>query len=425
VGTQMNEQIFRTRAKESIITPDQLNDLLKITRPKGWCALLSMGVLLVFILVWGFMGIIPTRVNGQGMFIKSGGVFNIVSTTSGQVVSLYAHVGDTIVKNQRIAIVEQPDLITKINEAKAELKECKQAYQRNSDYAKKNSAMQFEYLLKQKEHHQQVIDALIEKKNWLTQKLEAQKKILDQGLITNQAYLETLYAINQIDQDIIKTKNVLKELNINAFQVKDQQEREDLSGVQKINQAQRNLEALEKEYDIKSSIISPYTGKILEISVEEGKVVQPGNVMLTLEQNEDDNSDLEVVIYIPSTEGKKVTSGMKAQIAPSIAKCEEYGYMLGTINHVAEFPATPQGMMRVLHNETLVDSLSQLGAPIEIFAGLIKDDTTKSGYKWSSPKGFPSKIQSGTICSVKITVSEQPPITLFFPFLKKVFYGIE
>jgi HlyD family secretion protein len=123
-------------------------------------------------------------------------------------------------------------------------------------------------------------------------------------------------------------------------------------------------------------------------------------------------------------DGKKVYPGMTAQISPFNVKREEYGFMLGMVTNVSEFPSTPQGMKKVLNNESLIKVLSQGAAPIEIYADLVPDPRTVSQYKWSSPKGPQTEIHSGTMCYVSITVREQAPITLVIPLLKRYLLGV-
>ena len=145
---------------------------------------------------------------------------------------------------------------------------------------------------------------------------------------------------------------------------------------------------------------------------------------MTLELVGKDIKNLEGIIYVSPVDGKKVKTGMKVEVGPSNVKQEEYGFMLGIVTRVSEFPATPQGMMKTLQNENLVKALSGGGAPIEIRATLIPSSKTFSGYRWSSKNGPPIKIHSGTLCFSSIIVDEQPPITLVIPLLKKYLLGI-
>ncbi|MBU2489325.1 MAG: NHLP bacteriocin system secretion protein, partial [Proteobacteria bacterium] len=125
------------------------------------------------------------------------------------------------------------------------------------------------------------------------------------------------------------------------------------------------------------------------------------------------------ILYLSFQDGKKVRPGMRAQISPSTVKREEYGFIVGTVRTVSEFPATREGMMRTLANEQLVGTLTQDGAPIAITAELSLSPETVSGFEWSSSQGPPVLITSGTFCTATVTVRQQRPISLVIPILKK------
>ena len=93
--------------------------------------------------------------------------------------------------------------------------------------------------------------------------------------------------------------------------------------------------------------------------------------------------------------------------------------MLGKVTYVSDFPATSKGMRRVLKNEKLVQGLSGSDAPYEVHADLIVDPSTASRYRWSSSKGPPLKIQSGTLATGAIEVSARRPIEMVVPLVRK------
>jgi HlyD family secretion protein len=128
--------------------------------------------------------------------------------------------------------------------------------------------------------------------------------------------------------------------------------------------------------------------------------------------------DLVAVLYVAPAEGKKIQPGMQAQISPSTVRREEYGYMLGRVTAVGQFPATAQGMLRVLGNAELVKSLSAGGTPIEVHVELERSPQSANGYAWSSQSGPPSGVDSGTLCGAWITLSEVRPIGLVLPAVK-------
>jgi HlyD family secretion protein len=91
------------------------------------------------------------------------------------------------------------------------------------------------------------------------------------------------------------------------------------------------------------------------------------------------------------------------------------------VSAVADYPSTDQGLMRVLGNDKLVQHLSGTAAPIQVVASLASSATNASHYQWSTRTGPPFALQSGTACTASITLSEQWPIGLLIPALRKTF----
>jgi HlyD family secretion protein len=110
---------------------------------------------------------------------------------------------------------------------------------------------------------------------------------------------------------------------------------------------------------------------------------------------------------------------MEVQLAPSVARKERFGVLIGKVRAIETFPSTRQGMMRVLHNEQLVESflMETSGTPIAVRAELAKSSETPSGYRWSSGTGPDLSLSSGTRCEAFVTTRSQRPIALVFPSL--------
>jgi HlyD family secretion protein len=86
---------------------------------------------------------------------------------------------------------------------------------------------------------------------------------------------------------------------------------------------------------------------------------------------------------------------------------------------VADFPATPAAMMRNFENQTLVQSLLGTGPVTELHLALASDSNSYSGFRWSSGKGPPITLSSGTICTVLVVTREQRPVSLLFPYVRE------
>jgi hypothetical protein len=276
----MQRQIFRKVALERLSSPEQLDQLMQVTTPRGWLALLALIGLIVTVVAWSFSDTIPTEVVGRGILLRGGHVLRIVASSAGQVETVSVRVGDSVRQGQPIATIAPgaaPDRTTS-------------------------------------------------------------------------------------EQAI--------------------------------------------------TVVSPYAGRVVEVATGPGSVIAPGESIISLE---DSAKPLEAVIYMPPDQGKNVQAGMEVQVSPANIRREEYGFMRGRVREVATFPATFQSMMLVLGNEQLVRDFLANGTPIEIHIDLEPDPSTPSGYRWSSSQGAAAAINSGTLCSATVTLSEQRPVNLVIP----------
>jgi multidrug efflux pump subunit AcrA (membrane-fusion protein) len=177
-------------------------------------------------------------------------------------------------------------------------------------------------------------------------------------------------------------------------------------------------------------ITSPYAGRVLDVRVSEGNVIQATVPILSLEQP---GRSLEAVVYLSSADGKQVRPGMEAQLTPASVKQEEYGRLLGRVSSVSPFPVTTATLQRVLGNEDLAKAMTREGPPIEVHVELLRSSATASGYQWTSTlssigsalgavagplfrsgpaAGPPVTLQSGTLARADIVTDQQAPIYL-------------
>lgn len=101
----MSRQIFRKVALDRLSSPEQLDQLVKITTPSGWLALVALIVLLVMVLLWAALGTIPSQVTSPAILIKTGGIKNVASPFAGQVSNLTVSAGDLVEQGDTLATV--------------------------------------------------------------------------------------------------------------------------------------------------------------------------------------------------------------------------------------------------------------------------------------------------------------------------------
>lgn len=419
----MRKSVFRKVSIERLSSPEQLDQLMQVTTSRGWIALAAMGGLLMAAVIWGFFGNVPTRVQGMGVLIRTGGVYDIVPLASGQMTDIAVRPGDQVREGQVVARIDQPVLYDKLRQARERLEDLRDRHRQLMRFGENDLQLQSDLARKQQANLEESIRSNEEQIVWLEEKYENQSDLFEEGLITKQQLLSTRQQLQVTRERVAQLRNELKQISIRALAVENQRRQELLSSAFQINELEREIANLEDQIEMATQVVSPYTGRILEVMAEVGSIVTQGRPIVRLDRVGNDVQDLEAVLYLPVIEGKKVEPGMEVQISPSTIKREEHGFMLGQVTRVSDFPATSEGMMRTLKNAQLVQALSGGSAPYETYATLQLDPRTVSGYRWSSSKGPDEKIQSGTLCTATITVEKQRPIEMVLPVLKR-FTGV-
>lgn len=419
----MSENIFRQKSLDKLSSPEQLDILMKVTNAKAWFVLVGVAIILVVAVFWSVFGRIATRVPGQGILIKSGGVHDIVSIGSGQLSAIYVRDGDLVQKGQVVARVAQPEIRQELEKAKSRLNELRREHKQLLRLGSEGRKLRTNMIGGQRSNLMSVIRADRERLNWLNAHWRKQQELLNQGLVTNQAVQATRQELQQVRSQIENARNQLKGLSVSSQATKGQHEREILRSQLNLNESDRQIDLLQDRLEMASRVLSSLSGRVLEIRASVGEVVHPGRSLITIEPAGSEGLGLKAMIYVPVSQGKLLKPGMRLQVSPLSIKKEEFGVMVGIVSHVSEFPSTEAGMKRVLQNDLLVQSmLSKIGlAPIAVKAELIPDSKTVSGFRWTSKKGPPVIVGPGTPCSALISVREVRPIELVIPALRRIF----
>ncbi len=418
------KRLFRKVAQERLSSPEQLDQLMRITSPVGWVALLALGVLLACSVLWGIWGSIRTKVEGAGILMSRGGLFAVTTQGSGSVRAVRFNEGDVVQAGQVVAVIGQPGIRDEILSAEHKISELKAKYDQQRDFGAREMALEEQSIAEQRAGLLQTNEGLNSQLKLLKKRLKDQKWLVKQGLITRIDATNTQIEIDGRSETIRQNKNSIKQLSIQKLQTRNRIEENLLDSENQIESARDQLYSLKNTLQDDALPISMYTGKIVSVAVKVGDEVQTGSQLMTVEMMGEHSRFLEAVLYFPAAQGNKIHQGMTAQVSPSMVKEEEFGSIIGLVTFVSAFPATPQAMKRVLQNEKMVGDLSKDGAPIEVRVALVPDLRTFSRYKWTSSNGAPVSIEAGTVSSGSAIVERQPPIQLVIPLMKKYVLGI-
>src|SRR5882724_619958 len=404
----MKTQLFRQISLERLSSPEQLDQMLRVTSGKTWAALLAIFLLLATALVWGYTGAVVTTASGQGVIIRTGGVLNVVTRGAGVVTKVNAQVGQKLEANVVVATIEQPVLEQKVKAMRETLNELLQEHNHALRLRQDAPKLQVQALERDKANSELQVNELTEQAKLASDQFKAEDQLFAKGLITKQQALAAKQKMVDIQDKIAGLKAHVTQLEAQRFTAESAPQQEDTDQRTRISTQQLDLEEAEKELAMAKNVVTPYAGQVLELKIYPGSTVEAGQPILSIQP---DAESLELVLYLPSNQAKEAKAGMEVQISPATIKREEYGFMKGEVVHVADYPATKAAIMRNFENESLLTSLTGSSAVTEVVVSLKTNPRTPSHFQWSTSQGPPVTISSGTICNVQVVTRREKPIT--------------
>lgn len=412
----MDSGIFRKAALDRLSSPEQLDVVMRVTRARSWMALGALFLVLSVIVVWGYTGVIPTKVGGQGVIVRTGTVLNVVTMGSGMISEISVKPGDYVRANELVARVAQPELMDKIRMTEQAIAGAQKGLKGRIAQSKQEEQLNMDALKRQKANAQHEIQVLQDRAKIAEEQIKVDKQLLAKGLITRLQSLNDEQNLVSLKGQMASLEAQIKQLDVQEFGATTTYNQSVGQAKGGIGQLKGTLAQLREQLDISSRVVSPYSGQVTELKSAPGALVAAGTPILSLQP---EKTALEVELYVPASEAKAIQPGMEAEVSPSMVKREEYGFMIGKVDYVGAFPASTEALMRNFENQTLVHSITAGGPVTEVRIQLVKDAKTFSGYQWSSSNGPRLHLTSGTIATAQIVTLEQRPVTLLFPIIKE------
>lgn len=116
-------KLFQESALNSMATPEQLDQQVKIVKPCAWLGLSAFVFLFVSLLVWGIRGNISSTVSLEGIVFPKSGISSILSERQGVVQDVLYQTGDNVQKGDIIATVPDDETLAQIQALKENMKD--------------------------------------------------------------------------------------------------------------------------------------------------------------------------------------------------------------------------------------------------------------------------------------------------------------
>lgn len=413
----MARQIFRQAALDRLSSPEQLDRIVPVSDPFGWVTLSTLLMLLTAIVAWGVFGHIPDQVGGKGIFVTSGGrILDAMAPSDGTVVSLLVDQNGIVEKGQEIAVIEQDALRQEFDSAQGVLSGRLRERAVIEQNFEQEFALKSGNFGKQKAAQEGIIRAAQARADSLSAGLANLETLAAKGYATRDQLDAKTAEYNASLQDISAARNRILELESELLGLRTAHTKSLTEVDLRIDEARNRIRELDARLSSEARILAPSSGRVSELKVFEGAVVRRGTAIASIAT---DGQVLQAMMFVPTADGKRVLPGMIVHLAPSTVKKEEFGALIGQVVEVSDYPATREGMLSILQNDQLVAAYSEEGAPYAARVDLLPDAVTANGYRWTSGTGPPVVITAGTTLEAEITVSEDPPVNLIVPFVRK------
>jgi len=409
-----NKSLFRKEALEDISSPERLNQALEISSPMGWVAITMLGIVLAVVIGWSIWGSIATEVSAQGMIINRQGILNIQAEGNGKVEHLAVSLGDTVSEDQVIATLQQPDLQQKLNNEQEMLSEIQQDHDLFVNNALEKLRFSRISADEQKKKLKENIETVNDRIAFLRKKLSGREILYRDSLIIEEKVFNVQQNLSEARVKKSELEHQLVSVEANYLEMKHSISLDTLKNHQKVIDQQRVVKNVQQTIERESKVRSNYRGRIVELLAYEGDLIPAQQAVARINP---EGNNYQAVIFASPYHGKQITRGMEVHVSPSTVRREQYGSIVANVQSVSEVPASPEGIENLLHNQDLVQLVSQSGPPIQVIVELQHDE--QGNFTWTSSEGPPHSITTGTLCTATVTVKEQAPISLVIPILKK------
>lgn len=157
-------------------------------------------------------------------------------------------------------------------------------------------------------------------------------------------------------------------------------------------------------------VVAPIDGTIVSLAAEEGADLVPGQDVAYLETSD---GALIAQAFVPTADGKRVTVGMPATVAPSTAPAARYGELKATVTAVTEHSLSADRIRTVAGSGAFAHQLAS-GPPVLMVTLALQKAAGTDRYAWTASDGPPFAVNTNTLAQATITIASSSPIHLVF-----------
>jgi HlyD family secretion protein len=354
---------------------------------------------------------------------RSGYLLTAVPASAGGFVeALKVRAGDHVVRGQeigRLTLPEQSETITRLRGALEGLRRDDLAMaalaeqdRRSEQAVRDKNAANLDSRIAS--HDQRI--------GWLQQRQSAEAELLRKGISTETRILAARIALQEAVAERDQMRFERASLQSAALEAEARRERERLGRSLKIEQASIDLAAAEANQAVRQVLRAPVDGIVAEVPTRVGESVSSGEAIVVVMAQEGGRAeDLEAVLFVPLSAGKRVSPGDRVLLAPASLTQGEHDRLLGRVGAVSATVATRDALRSTLGSDQLAELAAREGPVFRLVIELEKRDGDPSRLAWTSGEGPNLALSRGTPVSAQITTEHSSLLSLALPALRRLF----
>lgn len=378
-------------------------------------------VICAALVIWGFFGSVVDSVSGQGILMLHGGVHSVTSRSAGTVSQLNVSQGMTVSSGQVLGEVYNAETMFRIRRLEEEYEQLSRQSAALTAGSREMTALR----LKMEKERETALASLTEKyhASLARSQLRSQnfQTLRSERAISLGDYFSALDAMLATEAQLLSNRLEVMRSTGQMHELDWEQRKTLIDLENSLLLKSLEVDMAHKLYVDAFRLASDHDGRVLELRKREGDFVQAGETIALIAARESDG--LYLAGFFSPADGKKIQPGMSAYFAPASARSEEFGYILGVVRDVSDSPISPEAVLAELNNAGLAHMLTGGGAAVRVVVELVPDGTTRSGLRWTSSKGAPVQLSSGTTGTLMVNTEYRTPASFLVPYARTTLFG--
>ena len=401
------------------MTPERFKPEQLITRPIQVVSL-SMAVLGLGILAWGFFGTLRTEVQGTGLVIRGLRLVSVTSPQQGLIKTLPFAVNQIVNRGAVLASLDTQQQAIQARAAEQILRYAIPRTNASNQAAQQTVAVALQQL--NEARHALASQGPILQRRIVQQHqtYTSAQSLLRQGLTSSDEVAQAFDEWLNLKSEWQQLQAALRSQEL-AYQQAVQQNLQGQISLQQQNQNNlATIQGLQLAISQSTLIKAPITGQLVSFSATVGDAVNPGDLIATLMPTE---GALRTFVLLSSQDIGKVKVGDQAFVSPAATPSIRYGYLQGSVTALSQTPVTEKELVKAFGSDEVAQSMlqsfnssGQVNLPYLVIITL---QTNRQGQPiWTLGRQPPWGVRAGDGATVRIVASQAAPLTLLLPFLR-------